>query len=86
LLKKAKRQAAESRRTPTAVIENALREALARPTQKVRAKPTRLTTFGAGGLQPGVDLDDTASLIERMDAPDGPQRASPYRNSPSRVA
>ena len=74
LLKKAKRQAAESRRTLTAVIEDALREALARRTQKARGKPARLTTFGGGGLQPGVDLDDTASLIEHMDAPDGSHR------------
>lgn len=74
LLKKAKRQAAESQRTLTAVIEDALREALARPTQKVRGKPARLTTYGGGGLQPGADLDDTASLIERMDAPDDSDR------------
>jgi predicted transcriptional regulator len=64
LLKKAKRQAAESRRTLTAVIEDALREALARRTQKVRGKPARLTTFGGGGFQPAVDLDDAASLID----------------------
>ena len=74
LLKKAKRQAAESRRTLTAVVEDALRETLARRSPKARGKPARLTTFGSGGLQPGVDLDDTASLIERMDAPDGSHR------------
>lgn len=74
LLKKAKRQAAESRCTLTAVIEDALREAFARRIQKVRGKPVHLTTFGGGGLQPGVDLDDTASLIDLMEAPDGSHR------------
>lgn len=31
-----------------------------------------LPTFGGHGLQPGVDLDDTASLIDLMQSDDAP--------------
>ncbi|HVR38533.1 MAG TPA: hypothetical protein VMU84_05505 [Thermoanaerobaculia bacterium] len=27
----------------------------------------KIPTFGRGGLQPGVDLDDSAALLERME-------------------
>jgi hypothetical protein len=30
--------------------------------------PAKLITFGSGGLRPGVDLDDTAALIDLMEA------------------
>jgi len=68
LLVEAKKLAASTRRTLTAVIEDALRAALARhgePGQKRRR--TKLTTFKGKGLQPGVDLDDTAALLDRME-------------------
>jgi hypothetical protein len=29
----------------------------------------RLTTFKGGGVMPGVDLDDSAGLLEVMEAP-----------------
>ena len=42
------------------------------------AKPGRaraaLPTFGRGGLQPGVDLDDTAALLDLMDGDAAPRR------------
>jgi hypothetical protein len=68
LLREAKAVAAQERRTLTAVIDDALRQFLARrsgPRKRVAAK---LITFGSGGLRPGVDLDDTAALIDLMEA------------------
>ena len=67
LLARLKKLAAESGTTVTAFIENALREALARRKRTRRAQRVELTTFGIGGLQPGVDLDDSAALLDLME-------------------
>lgn len=68
LLKEAKRQAAESGTTLTAIIEESLRERLARGKMREgkRAR-VRLHTAGKGGVRSGVDLDDSAALIDTMD-------------------
>ena len=68
LLAEAKKHAAETGRTLTAVLENALRESLARRTPLVKRKPIRLKTVRGDGVQPGVDLDDSAALLERMES------------------
>ena len=47
------------------VMENALREALAKP--RVDTKPIRLVTSSGSGVKPGVDLDNTHSLLDIMD-------------------
>jgi len=68
LLREAKRLAAESGTTLTAVIEEALRERIARRQAGTRTRPAvRLHVVGKGGVRPGVDLDDTGSLIDRME-------------------
>ena len=67
LLAEAKKVAARSQRTLTAVIEDALRETLARRSQPNRSQVVRLTTFGKSGPKPGVDLDDTAALVDLME-------------------
>ena len=68
LLAEAKTAAAKSGRTLTQVIEDALREALARrKSSGVSGAAVALPTFAGRGLQPGVDLDNTASLLELMD-------------------
>jgi hypothetical protein len=67
LLAEAKKVAAESQRTLTAVIEDALRETLGRRTRQNRSEAVRLTTFGQSGTKPGVDLDDTAALFDLME-------------------
>lgn len=66
VLAEAKAQAARSGRTLNAVVEDALREALAR---RGRAAVGRvdLPTFGGARLRPGVDLDDSAALLDLMD-------------------
>jgi Arc/MetJ family transcription regulator len=74
LLARAKRFAAETKRPLRAVIEDALRETLGRRPTATRSAPATLTTFGTSGLQPGVDLDDGAALLDLMDAPGDPPR------------
>ncbi len=70
LLREAKRQAAASGITLTAIIEEALRERLARAqTHKRSRQLIRLHVAGEGGLRPGVDLDDSASLTDLMEQP-----------------
>ncbi len=70
LLAEAKKLAAETDQTLTAIIEDALRERLARRKTRPRAR-VRLTTFRGDGLAPGVDLDDGAALQETMEQDDG---------------
>jgi len=68
LLVRAKRAAIERGTTLTALIKDALRRALAPDAAQTRARVT-LSTFRGDGLRPGVDLDDTASLLDVMDEP-----------------
>lgn len=65
LLRAAKRRAAETGRTLTALIETALRELLR---SEERAGEFHLEwTVVQGGAQAGVDLDDRDALFDRMD-------------------
>lgn len=66
LLAQAKQAGLTSRRTLTQVIEDALREALARRKRRALEAVT-LPVFGGDGIQPGVDLDDTSMLLDVMD-------------------
>ena len=68
LMREVKRLAAETDRTITKVIEEALREFLARRASAGRRSHAHLPTDGSGGLRPGVDLTDSNSLLDLMDA------------------
>ncbi len=74
LLVQIKKLAATSRSTITALIEDALREALARRRRTRRHERVILRTYGKQGLLPGVDIDDTASVLDLMEASVGPPR------------
>jgi hypothetical protein len=68
LLAEAKAHAAKTGRTLTQVLEDALRESLARRDARPGPrKPVALPTFKGKGVQPGVDLDSSAALLELMD-------------------
>ena len=69
LLTAAKEHAARTGRTLTALLEDALRTFLALESRPKKRRPLRLPTFGDGGLQPGVDLDNTADLLDLMEGP-----------------
>jgi len=66
LMAQVKRLARETGRTMTQVIEDALRVAVVRGRTSAPRTVTIVTATG-DGLQPGVDLDDTAALLDRMD-------------------
>ena len=73
LLREAKAHAASLGCSLTSLIEDGLRQALSRQTAGPRRDQIRLNTVPGRGLKPGVDLDDTAKLLElleRVDVPD----------------
>jgi hypothetical protein len=72
LFAEARRRAAETGRSLTAFIADAVRESLARRTEARASHPVRLTTFRGSGLQPGVDLDDSAALHDLINGTDAP--------------
>lgn len=72
LLKSAKRLAHDTGKSLTAIIEDALRQTLARrATTKQARKPVKLTTVSGHGVRPGVDLNDSAALLAVMERPRG---------------
>ena len=67
LMRQAKALAAEEGESLTAFIEEAVRRRLNARVVALTAERLQIPTFaGGGGLLPGVDLDDSASLIDGM--------------------
>ncbi len=66
LLAEAKQVAARTGRSLATVVEDALRESLHRR-NRPGVRTVELPMFGEGGFQPGVDLDDSAALLELME-------------------
>ena len=62
LLRRAKALAARRNTTLRAVLEAALRDALAQETAGNQAAAVRTHTFGGRGLQPGLAWDDWSTL------------------------
>ncbi|HLB55122.1 MAG TPA: YlcI/YnfO family protein [Gemmatimonadales bacterium] len=77
LLRRAKAQAAASGRSLNDFIADAVRASLApRPSKPASVE---LPTYRGRGVQPGVDLDDTSALLDRMESPHGESQAGPAR-------
>jgi hypothetical protein len=74
LILRAKKAALEADTTLTEIIANALREALSKRRGKKARRDFKIFTSGRGGLQPGVDLNDTSALLDLMDGLDDPNR------------
>ena len=71
VLIQARKRAARSGLTLTAVIEQALRESFTG--KKRREQPSvRLPSWGQGWVLPDIDLDDSASLLDLMEREDAP--------------
>ena len=68
LLAEAKRYASQSGRTLTSLIEDALRETLARRQTMPSRRRVTLPTGGRGGVLPGVDIDSSAALLDMMES------------------
>ena len=68
LLEQARREAARRGVTLTALIEQGLRMVLRRPRVPSRTERVPLPVSRAtGGVLPGIDLNDSAGLLDRMD-------------------
>ena len=68
LLARAREEAAKRRTTLTSLIEQGLELVLRRPLKRAERRPVSLPECQAGGgTLPGVDLNDSASLLDRMD-------------------
>jgi hypothetical protein len=78
LLAEFKRVAAATHRTLSYVIQDALRETLARRQEAAARQPVRLPVIGGGGLRPGVDLSDDARLLELLES----ERDAAFREGP----
>jgi len=64
LVRRAKRKAAAEGRTLTALLEDGLRRVIGERMPAGRAgRVLPPVSAAAGGLMPGVDLDDTAALV-----------------------
>jgi hypothetical protein len=68
LLAETKKIAADTGRSLTSVIEDALREVISRrKAAPGRISKINLPVFKGRGLRPGVDLDNSAALLDLMD-------------------
>lgn len=67
LLKEAKTSAVSSGQTLTQFISDALRESLSRRARRPQRRRITLPTSGGGGLMPGVDISDSAALLDIME-------------------
>ncbi|MFS0705174.1 ribbon-helix-helix protein, CopG family [Cellulomonas sp. 179-A 9B4 NHS] len=69
LYREVRTTAAATGRTVTSVVEEALRAALARYREEQAGTRVAyvVAPSGTGGLLPGVDLDDSAALLDAME-------------------
>ena len=71
LLERARQEAVKRKTTLTALIEQGLELVLRRPMKAAMRQPVVLPECHAGGgTLPGIDLNDSASLLDRMDERD----------------
>ena len=67
LLADAKRRAAERGVTLSEIVQDALRESLARSAEAAGDVEPLPVFHGRGGLRPGVDLTSNASVLDAME-------------------
>lgn len=69
LLRRAKREALDRESSLSQIVEQALHRYFSqKPLAAFSASVHLPVSKRGGGLQPGIDLDDTASLLGRLDA------------------
>jgi hypothetical protein len=73
LFAKVRRLSAETHRTFTSLVEEALRESLARRATSGRSGPAKLPVFDGDGLLRGVDLNDSSALLDQMEMREDPR-------------
>jgi hypothetical protein len=68
LLMKAKHEARKRGETLTSLMERGLRLAISGSHKRARSARIQLPTSKAtGGLRPGINLDDTSAVLDRLD-------------------
>ncbi|MFZ5570205.1 MAG: type II toxin-antitoxin system VapB family antitoxin [Thermodesulfobacteriota bacterium] len=67
LLHEAKKMAMATNTTLSALVETAVKEMLSKRQKKTHRKPFALLTYKGHGLKYGVDLDDSAALLDLME-------------------
>lgn len=68
LLMKAKQEARKRGETLTSLMERGLRLAISGSHRKAKSARVRLPTSRAtGGVRPGISLDDTSAVLDRLD-------------------
>jgi len=67
LLRKAKKKAAEQGRTLTSLLEEGLKAVLAEPKAVRRTRVKLPISRASGGTLPGVDLNRSSGLEDRME-------------------
>ena len=70
LIERAKTIGAQTGKSFAEVVEDAVRESLARRERGADRPRVRLPVHRGGSLQPGVDLDDSSALLDLMDGLD----------------
>jgi hypothetical protein len=70
LLREAKHEAARTNRTLGELVSDGLRSVLGRRGKSDREPRFSMITFKGSGVLPGIDLDDSADLLARMENPD----------------
>jgi hypothetical protein len=69
LLRRVKQKALEQGKTFTDVVQEALASWVQGGPAKPAGRRVVLPKSGKGGLLPGIDLSDNASVLDRMDGP-----------------
>jgi hypothetical protein len=67
ILHQAKRLASDRGVSFTALMEESLRLRIDKESKRSKAPPVKLKVFHGNGLRPGIDLDNTASIYDKMD-------------------
>jgi len=67
LLDAVRREAAEKHCSIGTAINDALRQVFAAQAKRSARQKSRLPVFQGNGVQPGVDLDSSISLLDRME-------------------
>ena len=69
LLRKVRKKAAEEGRTLTSLVEEGLKTVLIERKQERRSRVRLPISKASGGTLPGVDLNRSSDLEDRMDSP-----------------
>jgi len=73
LLAEVKRLAADTGRSMSEIVEDAVRASLARRHEPRPERRVELPTFRGNGVRAGVDLNSWASLLDVMEEEDAPR-------------